>query len=228
MQKICETAIIHYEQTDAALIDELASYLDSEAHKVFEFFDVEKPKEKVEINIIPTKKEYDKLFKIKNNWKSTDEVPNSSRGCLTLDGTILYLSINDYKNTTHAFDQKDYHKAVTEYKKTLLHEYVHYVNSLFNKKHNCNFTAKYLFEGIAIYLSGQSKNKETKFDYSLEQLSGNSNNFYDGYYLLTKYLLENYNRSFVLELFQSSRQAREFLENELYKKVMNFHFNTNF
>ena len=65
---------------------------------------------------------------------------------------IYYLSINDYKNTSHTID-------FDMYKKTILHEYVHYVNRLFCIKNNCNFSTKYLSEGIATYLSKQNENK---------------------------------------------------------------------
>ena len=107
------------------------------------------------------------------------------------------------------------------YKKTLIHEYVHYVNELFTLKNQCSPTQKYLSEGIAVYLSEQKKNRNIKFDFTLEQiLSKDDAKFsYDGGYLTTKYLIENYDKEFVFQLFKSNRQAREFLVAELYEKT---------
>lgn len=46
---------------------------------------------------------------------------------------------------------------------------------------------------------------------------------YDGWYLVTKFLVENYDKYFVFELFKSNRQAREFLQSELYEKVKKYY-----
>ena len=47
---------------------------------------------------------------------------------------------------------------------------------------------------------------------------------YNAYYLLVKYLVEHYDKTFVLNLFTSSRQAKEFLINELYDEASK-HYN---
>jgi len=58
-------AIFNFELCDENLINELMKYLDSNAYKIFQFFDVEIPSKKVPINIIPTKREFDKTYILK-------------------------------------------------------------------------------------------------------------------------------------------------------------------
>ena len=216
MQKINKYAIINYDKTDENLVDILSQYLIENAKEIYDFFDVDV--EKANISIIPTKEEFDRLIKEKKS-DSNYVVPKYCRGCRFDDGEILILSIYDYKNTTHAFKEENYEQALDEYKKVFVHEYIHYVNYLFENKHNCSRTARYLVDGIASYLSHQYDNLDADFDYSIEDILGN--NCYFGWYLVTKYLIENYTHDYILELFQSSRQARELLINELYDEVKN-------
>ncbi len=220
MQKIAKFAKFNFDKSDEDLIDELADYLDSQVAEIYNFFEVETPQEKVEIDIISTKTEYDKKFKLLNGWQVDEEVPKSARGCFA-KGKILYLSIHDYKNTTHAFEKQDTKKAIEGYKKTLVHEYVHFVNDLFNKRHGCSWTEKFLVEGIATYLSHQKDEETVPFDFTLTQLMKKDD--YSAYYLVTKYFVENYDKKYVLEVFQSSRMARELLTNELFDKAKNFY-----
>ena len=214
MKRISEYAAFEYEEVDKMLVSELVDYLDVNVKKVYEFFDISCNQNKPVIRIIPTKKEFDNCFKFAWDF----EADNSSRGFYK-NGVITYLSIHDYKNTTHAFEKDYYLGALDDYKKTLVHEFVHYVNELFNVINNCGPTIKFLREGIAIYLSGQKENKSIKLSNSLEDLLDVNKNYYDEYYLLTKYLITNYDKRFVFELFKSNRKAKEFLKEELYEKV---------
>lgn len=214
MKTISEYAIFEYEEVDKILIYELVDYLDSKAKIVYGFFNLDFNGSKPIIRIIPTKKEFDSYFESEWNFNAG----TSSRGFYK-NGVISYLSINDYKNTTHAFEKDSYLEALDDYKKTLVHEFIHYVNELFNVINNCGPTIKFLREGIAIYLSGQKENKSIKLSNSLEELLDANKNYYDEYYLLTKYLINNYDKEFVSELFKSNRKAREFLKEELYEKV---------
>ena len=223
MQKICKTAIFDFQEKDQGLIDELSKFLDENAKIALDFFEIEMPKDKVQINIIPSKEEFDNVFKSSRSLSKDYQVPSWLRGTCR-DGVITYLSIHGYNGTTHAFDEKDYEKALEDYKKTILHEYVHFINENFNKQKNCSYTEKYLVEGIATYLSGQKEGQNLQLTASKEKILNPRNYYYNDYYLLTKYLVENYDKPFVLELFQSSRMAREFLTNELYDKTQG-HFN---
>lgn len=212
-----DNAYFYYEENDNCLVNELSDYLNKFIDQIYDFFNIQ-TKEKIKINIISKKETFDS--KLKEEFNMT-VVSKSSRGFFSYkDNAIYYLSINDYDKTTH--DKND----IENYKKTLVHECVHYINNLFNKENNCGATALYLREGIAVYLSHQNDNKNLIFDYTLEDFLNNSKvtkNCYAGYYLIVKYLIENYDKSFVLDLFTSSRQANLFLKDELYEKANTFY-----
>ena len=219
MLKISKYAIFNYEESDSELIEELAEYLDVNADKVFQFFGVPAG-EKAIINIVPTKKEFDRIFREKWGYDCEDWAVGFAK-----NGEITYLSLNDYKNTKHAYSKVEYYAAFEHFKKTLLHEFVHYVNELFRKENDCGSTVKYLREGIATYLSGQKDNAKVLFDFSIDDLLATDmkKSCYNGYYLITKYLIENYDKDFVMELFKSNRKATEFLLNELYEKAKEYY-----
>lgn len=218
MEKQTNFATFVYEKQDRRLVEELSRHLDLKASKIFDFFDISLPIQKPIINFIPTKKEFDEIWKKAWRFDEDYQVPKSSRGFFKQD-KITLLSFNDMKNTTHVFENKP--QAFEDYKKLLIHEYVHYINKLFNIKNNCGETAKYLSEGIAVYLSDQKETTSIDFTFSLEQIeqSDVQKYCYDGWFLMVKYLVENYEKDFILQLFESNRQAMEFLEKELYSKA---------
>lgn len=218
MEKVSKYANFEFNDSDSDLIDDLSDYLDNNVKEIFNFFEIT-PNNKVKISIISTKQEYDKIFEERYKFTSP-----SSRGFYS-NGRIYFLSFHDYKNTPHSYIDSEKLEAFEDFKKTLVHEFVHYINELFYKKHNCSYTAKYLVEGIAIYLSHQKDNKNVEFNFTLDMLL-DKNCPYSAYYLITKYLIENYDKSFVLELFQSSRQANEFLKQELFKKAKDYYSKT--
>lgn len=223
MQKENKYAIFNYKQCDADLIEGLSNYLDENAHIVFDFFDVKhKEDERVNIEIVSTKKEFNYLY-IKEK-----ELPSDYTIADWLIGTnifrkrkIIYLSLHDYKNTTHHMKDKPFDKAFEYYKKTILHEFVHYVHGLFLEQNNAKNTIRCFGEGIACYLSGQKNEKNIKFDTSCEKLLSNDIS-YDQSYLITKYLVENYDKSFVMQILSNKLMARDFLRNELYDKAKQF------
>lgn len=218
MEKVSKYAVFEFSKSDSDFIDDLSDYLDNNVKEIFNFFEIT-PNNKVKISIISTKQEYDKIFEERYKFTSP-----SSRGFYA-NGRIYFLSFHDYKNTPHSYIDSEKLEALEDFKKTLVHEYVHYINELFIKKHNCSYTAKYLVEGIAIYLSHQKDNKDIEFNFTLDMLL-DKNCPYSAYYLIAKYLIENYDKSFVLELFQSSRQANEFLKQELFKKAKDYYSKT--
>lgn len=210
-------ASFYYDENDTSLVNELSNYLDDILVSIYHFFNIG-IKDKIKINIIPKKEIFDEKLMKEFNMSS---VSKSSRGFFSYsENTVYYLSINDYDKTTH--DKND----VENYKRTLVHECIHYINNLFNIENNCGSTAIYLREGIAVYLSHQNDDKNLIFDYTLDDFFTNSKvtkNCYAGYYLIVKYLVEHYNKDFVLNLFTSSRQANLFLKDQLYNKAYAFY-----
>ena len=111
-----------------------------------------------------------------------------------------------------------------KYKKVILHEFIHYVNQYFCKLNNCNFSCKYLAEGIAQYLSGQNDNKLLKLNYSIDDIL-NSNNCYNGWYLVTKFIIENYSRDFFLELLKDREKSNRFLK-KIFSDIKKYYLET--
>lgn len=223
MKKENNYAIFSFKKCDEDLINILSNYIEEKAHIAFDFFEVNPPKTKVIIKIIPTKVEYDnyyiKLYGLAPNTK----LYGWMIGNFNFEkNQITYLSLHDFNNTTHSLKDVPFEEALDYYKKTILHEFVHYVNGLFRKKHNCGYAEKFLTEGIATYLSGQNENSQPKFDFTIEELLDRNKNIYPAYCLITKYFVENYKKDFVLSIFQSSRQSRELLQTELYEKAKKY------
>ena len=190
----------------------LASYIDLHAEKIFIFFDQNDCGEKVKFKILSIE-EYDNEIRRAKGYSDGVDVSNWHIGCF-LNNEINLIAFECLK------DLEKFQRTFEQYQMTALHEFVHFVNGLFNKTHECGNTEKYLSEGIACYLSGQKEGKTINFDCTIEDVLNCRAN-YDCYYALTKYLVENFDKKFVFELFESNREAKEFLKSELFEKVKN-------
>lgn len=224
MQKESKFALFNYNQCDTDLIEGLSNYLDENAHIAFEFFNIQhNVDEKVKINIVPTKKEFNYLYIKNRNLPLDYHVPDWLVGTSIFNKRqIIYLSLHDYKSTSNPMKDEPFDNAFDYYKKTILHEFVHFVYGLYREKNNKGNTIRCFGEGIACYLSGQRDGKNIKFKASCEKLlSGGAS--YDQYYLVTKYLVENYDKNFVLQMLSNENLASDFLKNELYDKVSQFY-----
>ena len=83
----------------------------------------------------------------------------------------------------------------------------------FVKKNNCSFSIKCLSEGIAQYLSNQKSDSVLKFNYSLSEIL-TSNQCYNGWYLVTKYIIEKYPRELFIELLKDNNRAEKFIKDK--------------
>ena len=223
VKKTTDCAVFNYELDDSYLIEKISSFIQDNKDKVFSFFGINIDFNKPIINIINKKEKLDDIHRKFNDLEDTDEVPKWIVGFSSSDMQIYYLSINDYCNTSHAFKNEEYEVELDMYKKTILHEYIHYVNRLFCKKNNCSFSIKCLAEGVSQYLSDQKKDITLQFNYSLEDIL-NSNNCYNGWYLVTKYLIEKYPHELVLELLKDNKRAECFIK-ESYNKIKDYYLN---
>lgn len=212
MEYISKYAKYIYEKEDEDLINSLDDAINKEAENIFNFFDPTLKRKKVEIHIIPTKKEYDEITGKRRN----KEVPKWEIGNAG-DGIITYVSLKDYKNTTHKFKPEEYDKALDCYKKTIVHEYVHYVTIQYQIKNNIDNSLKYLTEGIAQILSHQRDNIKLEFNYSLEDIL-ESKECYLGFYLITKYILDNYGKEYFFKLLSNKELALEETK-KIYKNI---------
>lgn len=213
-----DNAIFEYELKNEKIILELNDYINKKISGIYNFFGNDIKREIPIIHIISKKKELDKIYCERN--EINEEVPNWVIG-FAGDNDIYYLSLNDYKNTAHAFKEEDYENKLIFFKKTIVHEYIHFVNKLFNKKYNLPLTTKCLVEGIAQLLSGQNDDKKIVFDYSLDDIL-KTNNCYNGWYLVTKYIVENYSHDLIIELFKNKKKAEVFIIN-IYDDIKNYY-----
>ena len=223
MTKNSQFATFYFDKQDEILIDEVSDYLDHKAKAVLDFFELDVAKDLIplQIYIIPTKKQLDEEYKKDKNLPQSTKIEDWVIGYFNnKDKKIVYLSLNDYKSTAHVGLMQNYDEALDYYKKTIVHEFVHYANHLYCEKHNCPYTNKYLAEGLAGYLSKQRENLEVKFNFSLKDILGNRA-CYDGWRLTTKYLVENYPKSFVLELVRDNQMSKKFMQEELFQKAKN-------
>ena len=204
MKKITKYATFVYEKEDEDLIEELEKQINSCAESIFSFFDSTLPRELVNITIFPSKQMYDEVVKKR---RGVSEIPKWEIGN-NRDANIEYVSLHDYKNTTHAFEPEEYEKALDYYKKTIIHEYVHFIVGLYRKKYNFEKPLKYLNEGIAQHLSGQRENIKQVFNYTLDDVLNSKNN-YVAWYLMTKFIIDTKGRDYFLELLRNRKKAEE-------------------
>ena len=134
MEKITKSSLFQFEQKDSGLVNDLAIYLDENFQTIYHFFGMDNDYQKPIIHIVATKKELDDIYRRFNDLDSNDDVPKWLVGLCASDMQIYYLSLNDYKNTSHAFDDSEYDSQLDMYKKTILHEFIHYVHRSFCKK----------------------------------------------------------------------------------------------
>ena len=213
--KESEFASFEFDPKDAQIIDGLIFAIDEHAKKIFKFFEIV-CEEKVEFKVLPTIEDYDNEIRKAHNISSDIDVSSWRIGCYK-NKQIFLLSFGCLKDL-----EKFKTRTLEQYQKTAVHEFVHYVNDIFNKTRDCGNTERYLSEGIACYLSGQKDDKKINFDFSMEDVLTGSVS-YDCYFALTKFLVENYKKDVIFELFESNRKAREFLQQELFERTMNYY-----
>lgn len=208
-------ALFEFDQKDAQMIDELSFVINKDAEKIFNFFEIECEK-KVKFKILPTIEDYDNEIRKVNNFTNDVDVSSWRIGCYK-NWQICMLSFRCLKDL-----EKFKNRTFEQYQKTAVHEFVHYVNDIFNKKRNCGQTEKYLSEGIACYLSGQKNDKTINFNCLIDDVLSHNVN-YDSYFALTKFLVENYDKDIVFDLFESNRKAKEFLQKELFDRTKEYY-----
>lgn len=193
--------VIKYEERDQAYMPEVIAYLLEHYQGIMEFFKLSKLKKVVEINIIPTKQEIDELCATQIKKKPGAWFVGFANG-----NTINCLSLYDYKNTTHKFD--DMNKAVEEYKKTIIHEFVHICHFQTIVTENLFL---YLLEGIACCLSNQYiDHHDLVFTGELDKVMNvNKTINYKNAYLLVSYLIRNYPHEYVLKVLNDFNFAME-------------------
>ena len=213
MIKNTRNVIFDYKESDGNLVNELEKYIDENIDDVYDFFNLNE-RVKTTIHIIETKKEFDDFYRKTIKGDENYLVPDWLVGVCHNGYEIYYLSLNDYDNTRHKFDEKDYEYNLLLYKKTIIHELVHFINALYSETNKVDYTESFLAEGIAQYLSGQHDGEELKFNYSYEDII-NNNSCYPGRFLVTKYIIDEYGKDTYLYFLNNQDEAKKFVANNI-------------
>jgi len=202
MKKIIDNIEINYQSEAEVYINNLLEHLLNSRIEIYNFFGIN-PKNKIEINIIPTKDKLDEIFKANFNYDASEWVV----GFTPIDQgsyQIYLLSYNDYKNTVHHYENFE------DYKKTLVHEFIHIINAIFS---NASFPITPIWEGIAVYLSKQYENSHEIKVSQNELIEGKCD--YRNFNALFNLIVENYKHEDVLRILNASIDGNIVIEEVL-------------
>lgn len=202
MKKTINNITINFEEEAINYIDEVFNYLLSKTSKIYSFFELY-PQNKINIIIIPTKKELDTKYWNNPNKKPEDWVVGFTN-YYEKNLELFLLSFNDYKNTPHKYETLD------DYKRTLVHEFVHIINTLLC---NENYPPDFIWEGVATYLSEQYPQTE-KITESKENIL-NCNCDFNQLSSLFEQLINNYSKDEVIKILKNEVDQEQLINDLL-------------
>ena len=201
-----ELFILNYTEKDKDYIEDFMNYLNDNSKRIMDFFNLEKLSKKITINLIEKKEEIDNIFTSMHNMPAFDFLIGFAK-----DSQIYYISFNELNNVPkHQTDTYDY------YKKTIIHEFVHSCNHEFS-----SLWIRCLCEGLAVYLSEQQDKNDNGFNITKDKLFNGRVNYRQSF-LFVKYIIENYDHDFVLNLYKSGKFAKENLD-RLYDETVEYY-----
>ena len=206
MEKEFDHAIFKYNLEDENLVFELNNYINENINEIYSFFELKDIISKATIIILSTKEEFDKEVRPLKKEYEEYGVPSWVIG-FSLKDKIYFLSLSDYKNTPHK-DKID----LLAYKKTILHEYIHYIVGLYLFENKCSYPLRALNAGIAQYLSHQRDKNIITLKHDLSEVL-DATTAYSEWYLITKYIIDNYSKEYFLELLRDRDKAIDFINN---------------
>ena len=184
---------IYYNKEDNSYIDELIEYISNEEINILHFFNMDTINNKVIVNIYNNINNFRENCK---NIKNNNDIPLWLSGLSYYKDNIYYidtLSLKEYKIT-----KSHKNATISDLKKLIVHEFTHSIEYIYSNNEN---TYKWLNEGCATYLSKQYKEKDLILSVSYEDLL-NSNIDYRNYFTMFYYLVNNYNKEYILNLFK--------------------------
>ncbi len=202
MKKIIDNIVINYQREAEVYLNDLLEHLLNSRIEIYNFFGIT-PKNKIEINIVPTKEKLDEIFKSNFNYDASEWVV----GFTPIDKDryqIYLLSYNDYRNTVH------HYKSFEDYKRTLVHEFIHIINAIFS---NGLFPILPIWEGIAVYLSKQYEDSHEIKVSQNELIEGKCD--YRNFNALFNLIVENYKHEDVLRILNASIDGNIVIEEVL-------------
>ena len=211
MQKISFANFnIEYNDKDVNYIDSLIQELKSKYKSIMDFFNLTSINHPISIKLWDDLDEYRNYFNNKmkkDNKKVSDwevgRATNNSKEC-----RIDLLSFSErIKCQGHQNDN------IEDLIKVLIHEFVHIC---YFSSNNHKDSAVWFAEGLATYLAEQ--NNYPLFSSSLEDIIAGKAT-YNNYYCMVKYLIDNYDKEYILALVQS-KELQEKITTDIYYKAL--------
>ena len=190
---------LEYTEEDLVYIEDFKKELEKYYDLILSFFNLKKLNRNIKMKFWNNTTGF-RRFLAELNTKKTDlwEV-----GRTTSNAKSSRIDILSYKEFIKC--QGHENQTIQDLIKVCIHELVHFVQFDYN---NHTYIMTWLSEALATNLSGQYENKEVYFNTTLDEIIRGKSN-YCNYYLMGKYLLEEYNKEYILKLVR---------DNELVKK----------
>lgn len=202
---------LEYTNKDKEYIDNVIQILNDKSEEVMNFFELKNLSRKVKIKFWDNVEEYRNFFN-KSLKKYNKMIPDweVARATNTLNECrIDILSLGEARKCRgHAND------SVENLIQIIVHEFVHICHFEYN---NHTSTMTWFMEALATNLAGQNNCK--KLTCTLQEIVTEMPTNYGNYYLLGKYLLENYDKSQVLELAKNKELLEKSTE-DIYNNTL--------
>jgi hypothetical protein len=188
-----------------------------------------KSKEEKSIDKIYQKvmKEYEKFFEFKWNNQRPKIFRLSAKNYLQLTEGLLRKSATAFSKGDYIFLQDKYFKDKKEIERILRHELAHaFTYCIANSK---KYKPCWLWEGIAVYISGENKNKTNNlFNKFLKYYNFIDSNAYSESGFVVQFLVENYGKKKLVELIKSLKNINsEEVFSKKFKEIYKFELSYN-
>lgn len=188
---------IEYTEKDLEYIDELIEFLQKSTKEIIDFFEIKQFGKKAKVKL------FNNLEKFRNKVKSIGynlinvNVPLWFCGC-AYKNTIYILSLSEYRKTA-----SHENGTIEDLKHLIMHEFIHVCHIKVNKK-----TYAWLGEGLATTLSHQYKNKNIKFNASLDDMVNGCSN-YNNYYIMFNYVYSKFGKDYIMSLIKNYKLLKK-------------------
>ncbi len=193
---------LEYNKDDLEYIEDFKKEIEKYYDSILYFFNLDKLDRNIKIkfwnNVTEFRNYFDNLMK-KDNIKTKPWVV----GRTTSNEKESRIDLLSYKESIKC--QGHEKETIHDLLKVGIHELVHFVQ--FDYNHHTDVMT-WLSEALATNLSDQYENKEVYFNTTLEDII-NGKSKYGNYYLMGKYLLENYDKEYILKLVKDNELLKQ-------------------
>lgn len=202
--------IIKYNECDKEYLDDLVNYIDKEYNNILEFFNLDKLKKKLIINIYD---DISKYMKYRGN-----NIYDTSVGNMDVSDNNYYINVLSYKE----YIKRKGHelKTINDYFKLIVHELVHVIHEEYGTLHK---SLIWIREGLAIYKSNQYDQVNKRLNKcKLDDLLNDNRCYYINYYVLIDYAFNKYGEDYIKNLISNPD-----IQIEETKKIFNDYLSEN-